>query len=282
MPAGVDKNGPRRDCAPQDSDLRGGRRATARLLEYYRDLIMLLLAAEIKVRYRSTALGYVWSVLHPLMFTLVFLFAFKVVLKIQIENYTLFLIAGLFPWQAIQNSVCSGSNVFLGNTSLIKRVCFRRHLLVVVSVLNDLVHYCFSLPIIAIMMAVYGVAPTWQMLWALPLLMLTQFFITLGLSLFVATCNLFMRDLERLVIICMMLWFYVTPILYKEAWIPEQWRWVNYANPLAALIINWRRLFLGMPVEPYGLAVSAAWAIALFAVGYGTYRKLNWRFGELV
>jgi lipopolysaccharide transport system permease protein len=84
-----------------------------RTREYYRDLIWALLVKEFKVRYKSTVLGYAWSVLHPLLFTLVYLFLFKIVLKVQIENYTLFLMAGVFPWQAFQNSVGTGSTVFI-------------------------------------------------------------------------------------------------------------------------------------------------------------------------
>jgi len=253
-----------------------------RTLEYYRDLVLSLLSAELKVRYRNTVLGYAWSVLHPLMFTLVFLFAFKVIVKVPIENYTLFLVAGMFPWQAIQNSVCTSTGAFLGNSSLIKRVYFPRHLLVVVGVLNDLTHYVLSMPIILLVMALYGIAPTYDFLWVLPLLLITQFFITLGLSLVVATCNLFFRDIERLVGIFMMLWFYVTPILFKEDWVPSYLQWMNYANPMAALEISWRHLFMGLPVDPYGLMAAAAWAPLMLLAGYGLYRRLNWRFAELV
>ena len=251
-------------------------------VEYYRDLILTLLGAEFAVRYRNTVLGYAWSVLHPLTFTLVFLFAFKVVLKVRIENYTLFLVAGMFPWQAIQNSVCTSSGAFLGNSSLIKRVRFPRHFLVIVGVLNDLIHYVLSLPIIGLMMWLYGVVPGVEMLWAVPLLLVIQFSITLGLSLMVATGNMFFRDLERIVTILMMLLFYVTPILFKEEWIPPGLQWVNYANPLGTLIINWRNLFMGGGLSVLGLGASVAWAILLMGLGYGLYRGLSWRFGELV
>lgn len=252
------------------------------LVEYYRDLIYSLLSAELAVRYRSTVLGYAWSVLHPLAFTLVFLFAFKVVLNFRIENYTLFLVAGMFPWQAIQNSIGMSAATFLGNGSLIKRVRFPRHFLVMVGVLNDLIHLLLSLPIIALMMWVHRVAPTWQILWALPTLLILQFLVTMGLALLVATCNLFLRDLERLIGIGMMLLFYVTPVLYTEAMIPPGFRWVLYANPMAALIVSWRAAFMGQPLQPLFLAVAAAWAALAMLAGFAVYRKLNWRFGELV
>jgi lipopolysaccharide transport system permease protein len=259
-----------------------GARWRVRSLEYYRDLLWALLAKEFKVRYKSTALGYVWSVLHPLLFTLVFFFLFKVVFKIQVANYTLFLMSGVFPWQAFQNSVCSSSTALLANSSLIKRVRFPREFMVLTGVLNDLSHLVLSFPIIAAMMAWYGVVPRWDCLWALPALLIVQLVFTLGVSLVVATCNLFLRDLERLIGILTMLWFYVTPVLFQQDWVPPQYQWSNYANPMAAITIGWRHVFMGTPVEPGYMAAAAAWAAVAFVCGIVLFRRLNWKFAELV
>jgi lipopolysaccharide transport system permease protein len=250
--------------------------------EYARDLLVALLAKELKARYKNTALGYTWSVLHPLMFTMVYLFLFKVVMKVQVENYTLFLVAGVFPWQAFQNSVCASNGSFIGNASLIKRVRFPRGYLVLTGVLNDLLHFVLSLPVILIFMLAYGVYPTFHWLWALPTLLLIQLLLTLGLSFLVATCNLFLRDLERLTSIFMMLWFYVTPVLYREDAVPPRFQWTNYFNPMAGLTISWRHVFLGTPPDVLHIAIAAAWAGTLFLVGYTVYRRLNWRFAEIV
>jgi len=250
--------------------------------EYYRDLVWALLIKEFKVRYRNTALGYAWSVLHPLLFTLVYIFLFKIVLKIQIANYTLFLMAGVFPWQAFQNSVCAGSTAFLASSNLIKRVRFPREFMVLTVVLNDLSHFVLSIPIICAMMVWYKITPHWDGLLTLPALLMIQLFFTLGLALLAATCNLFLRDLERLIGIITMLWFYLTPVLFKEDWIPERLQWTNYANPMAAMVITWRHIFMGTPVEPIYITAAAFWAAVGFGTGYLLFRRLNWRFAELV
>jgi len=268
--------------AAEPAELSLSPAARKRQFEYYRDLIWTLLLKEFKARYKSTVLGYAWSVLHPLLFTLVYLFLFKVVLKVQVENYTLFLMAGVFPWQAFQNSVSSGSLVFIANSSLIKRVRFPRELMVLAGVLNDLSHFVLSLPIIGAMMIWYGILPQWDCLWAFLVMLVAQLLFTFGLTLVTATCNLFLRDLERLIGIIVMLWFYLTPVLFKEDWVPERLQWTSYANPMAAIVITWRHIFMGTPVGLDHLVAGCGWAVIAFTAGLLLFRRLNWRFAELV
>lgn len=247
-----------------------------------RDLIRVLVAKELKVRYRSTFLGYAWSLLHPLAFATVFFILFRVVMRIQMENYALFLIAGLFPWQWLQNSITAASQLFLNNRTLIKKVRFPRDFLVVAGVSNDLIHFAISIPVILGFMLHFRTWPTWAWLWGLPALIAVQLALTYGAALMVATVNLFFRDLERLVLILTMLWFYLTPVLYPVEMIPPEWQWVVYANPAAPVIVCWRALFLEGAAPAGLLAVGAAWAAAVFAVGHWLYAKLEWRFAEVV
>lgn len=253
-----------------------------RFLEYYRDLIFILLQKEFTIRYKNTVLGYAWSVLNPLLFAVVYLFLFKVILNIQIPKYALFLVSGVFFWQAFSNSVYISSGAFVGNSSLIKKSRFPHECIVLAGVLNDLAHFILSIPIIFLMMLHYHIFPTLAWLWAVPVLLATQLFLTYGLALIVANCNLFLRDCERLISIIVMLWFYVTPILYGEDMIPGTFRYITYANPVAGLVINWRHLFMGTPLAPYFFMSSIVWAIVIFGLGYWLYCSLRWRFAENV
>jgi lipopolysaccharide transport system permease protein len=221
-------------------------------------------------------------VLHPLFFALVYIFAFKYILKIQIANYTLFLISGVFFWQAFSNSICASSVAFVSNSTLIKKLQFSKECLVLAGVLNDLLHFIISIPIIALVMIFHHTAPLWSWLWVIPVLLLFQLLFTFGLALIVATYNLFFRDLERFVTIVMMLWFYVTPIIYREDMIPLKFQWINLANPVAGLVINWRHLFMGEPLSVTFLWVSLIWSTFVFALGYWVYYRLNWKFPEYV
>lgn len=249
---------------------------------YYRDLIRVLVSKELKLRYKNTILGYAWSVLHPLAFALVYFFVFKIVMRIQMENYALFIITGLFPWQWFNNSVNASNFFFLGNSSLIKKVKFPRSFLVLTGVLNDLIHFVATIPVIVIFMLMYRKYPSGQWFYQLPLLVLVQFGFTYGVSLFVATCNLFFRDLERITNIFTMLWFFLTPIIFPIEMIPERYRWFLIFNPMASLIASWRKVFLEGTLPWDLLTAASCFTVLAFIFGSRVYKKLEWRFAEIV
>lgn len=251
-------------------------------LIYYRDLVAVLVAKEFKVRYKSTFIGYAWSLMHPLAFALVFFVLFRVVARLDVVAYPLFLIAGLFPWHWISNSITSSNFAFLGNSSLIKKVRFNRAALVMAGVLNELVHFVISVPVVLVFMLYFDRYPTWQWLVWLPLLIAIQLVMTFGLSLLIATVNLFFRDLERLSTIIMHLLFYVTPVVYPYEKLPESYRWILLADPFASLVICWQGLFYHGSVPLEFAALACLWSGVCCLIGYRVYQSLVWRFAEIV
>jgi lipopolysaccharide transport system permease protein len=251
-------------------------------IQHYFDLIMVLTQKEIKVRYKSSVLGYLWSIGHPLAFAFVFFIAFKVVMKIQMEDYALFLIAGLFPWQWFANSVNVSPTIFLGNASIIKKVNFPRNIIPLTAVLQDMIHFVLSIPVIVLFLFLYHKSPSLTWLYGVPLLLSIQLLMTYGVSLMISSVNLFFRDLERLTVICTTLLFYFTPIIYPLSMIPEKYKQLINLNPIAPLMVNWRNLFLNGILDPASLIVSLAYSIFTFIIGYFVYRKLSWKFAEVL
>jgi lipopolysaccharide transport system permease protein len=260
-------------------------------LTYYRDLIYVLVAKEFKLRYKSTFLGYAWSILNPLAFACVYFVVFRIYIRMDMTDppYVLFLIAGLFPWQWCQNSVNASSGFLLGNSSLIKKVRFPRSMLVLAGVLNDMLHFLVAIPVIVAFMLWYHKYPSVAWLWGIPLLMLVQFAVTYSLSLLLAALNLFFRDIARLTVIMTMLWFFLTPVMYPFSMVPAEWLWSVYANPMAPLVICWQSLFLDGSILParfphpeWLLAAAFGWALVICVICQWLYRKLEWRFAELV
>jgi lipopolysaccharide transport system permease protein len=249
---------------------------------YYRDLLFVLVGKEFKVRYKNTALGYFWSVLHPLAFAGVLFVLFKVIVKIRMEDYLLFLISGLFAWQWFSNSINAATAFFLSNSSLILKIRFPRFFLVLAGVMSDMVHFLISIPVLVVFMLGYGRYPSPAWLWGVPILAAAQFLLTYGVALMMATSNLFLRDLGRLTSILTMLWFYVTPVVFQPEMVPEAYRWMLYVNPMSVLTIAWRELFLAGRM-PWGLTAAAlGYGLLACAVGHLMYRKLEWRFAEVV
>ncbi len=255
-------------------------------LEYGRDLIRVLIAKELRVRYRNTALGYAWSVLHPLLFVAVYYLVFKVGLRFPTQDYVLFLISVIFAWQWFANSVNSSCNTFISNADLIRRVPLPQHLLVLAMVLNNMIHFVLAIPIVVLLMLFFGYSPSVNWLWAMPLLLLIQFLLVYGLCLILATYNVILRDLERLTAIFTMALFFLSPIIFELDRVlenlPSKYHWLVHLNPMVGLIAAWRALFMrGVP--PLDLLISPiCYATVAVIVGWVLYRRCHWRFAELV
>jgi len=246
------------------------------------DVAIVLLQKDLKVRYKSTFLGYLWSVGHPLAFALVFFVAFRVVMKVQIEDYVLFLVSGLLPWQWFSNSMNAAPSIFLANWTIIKKINFPRSLLPFTLVLQDMIHYVLSVPVIVFFLFVYDKAPHLSWLYGIPLLLFMQFAMIYGLCLLIASVNLFFRDLERLTTIGLTLLFYFTPIIYPETMIPERLRTLLTFNPFAHVIISWRNLYVYGSIDFYLIVISLVYSLVFLTVGHIVYGRLSWRFAEVL
>ena len=257
-----------------------------RRLEYGRDLISVLIAKELRVRYRNTVLGYAWSVLHPLLFVVVYYLVFKVGLRFLTENYALFLISVIFAWQWFANSVNSSCNTFISNADLIKRVPLPQHLLVLAMVLNNMIHFVLAIPIVVLFMLFFDYYPSFNWFWAMPLLLFIQFLLIYGFCLILAIYNLYLRDLERLTTIFTMALFFISPVIFELDVvlknIPSEYHWLVHLNPMAGLIAAWRSLFM-KGIVPLDLLISPlCYATVAALVGWAAYKKYHRSFSELV
>ncbi|MCX7910904.1 MAG: ABC transporter permease [Endomicrobia bacterium] len=249
--------------------------------QYLVDLITELAKKELKVRYKNSFLGYLWSILSPLTSAVVFFVAFKIVIKLKIENYVLFLISGLFCWQWFTNSLLGSANLFLNNANLIKKVSFPRDTLVYSMVINDMVHFILSFPVIFLFMGLYRQNFSYY-LFLLPIAIILQFFFVSGMSLIISSINLFFRDLERLVVVFTNLLFYATPIIYSEEMVPLKYKIILSLNPMANFVILYRDLLLSNRVQINILMLCFIYSIGFFYLGYNIYKNLQWKFAEII
>ncbi len=251
-------------------------------LQYYVDLIVVLTHKELKVRYKRSFLGYIWSVANPLVLAIVFFIAFRTVMKIQIENYTLFLISGLFPWQWFANSVNASAMVCVGNAPLIKKINFRPEVLVIATVLNDMLHFILSIPVIVAFIFFYGLKPNLVWTAGIPVLLVIQFMMVLGFSIAVSAINVFFRDIERIVFILTTILFYVTPIIYSEDMVPAKYKTFLLLNPLSIIMLSWRKLFINGVMDFEAAGIAFLYALIVLAIGYVIFSRLRWKFAEVL
>ena len=250
--------------------------------EHLWDLVVILTQKEIKTRYKNSALGYVWSVANPLLFAVIYYIVFGQIMKVPIENYSLFLMAGLLPWHWLANSVIAAPNVFLANATLIKKVRFPRHVLVVSYVLNEGIHFVLSIPVIAGFLLVNQMTPSWNWLTGIPILLVAQFLIVYGLAITLASLNLFFRDLERLTALFIAGLFFLTPITYSSAMAPDSFRSLLYVNPVAPLIESWRELFMHGQLSWLVVGGCYLSAMGTLLVGSFVYWRMSPKFAEVI
>lgn len=249
---------------------------------YIYDLILTITQKELKVRYKNSILGYVWSVANPLLFAMIYYFIFKLILRVQIPNYTAFLITGLFPWQWFAGVVSSSLLAYVANAQIIKKTLFPRSIIPLSNVLMEFLHFICTIPVIVVFLYVYNISPTVEWFVGIPIISLGQIILLYGFSLIFSTLNLFLRDLERFITLGIMLLFYCTPVLYSSDLIPEQYKWVEVYNPLTAMINSWRDLFLNGYLnwgEIISLYITGG---VTLVIGFVIFNKLKFRFAEIL
>jgi lipopolysaccharide transport system permease protein len=249
----------------------------------YRVLIESLVRREVRARYRGSVFGFLWSLINPLLLLIVYRFVFAVVMRTDMPNYVIFLFAGLLPWQWLATSLSNGTTAISGSANLITRVCLPPHVLPVVVVLSNLVNFVLALPVVFIAAAYYGIWPS-PALGVLPILIAIEVLFTYGLTLLVATFTVRYRDVQFLVQNLVMLWFFMTPIAYDIALVPERYRsFLVYLNPAMAIIVPYQYAIYGRAVPPAAmLGLGLAWALAVAVAAIHLYERARYDLAEEV
>lgn len=250
--------------------------------QYFWDLWSVLVWKELKLRYNNTVLGYFWSVANPLVAGIILFVAFDYTLKFKVENFFLYLLCGLFPWQFFNNCMVQSAEVFLKNRDLLKKVIFPRFMLVMAMVGQNAIHFCMALPVFFIALLWYQPQGALLALLYVPVLLLNQGILVIGVGAAVGTLNLFFRDMQSLTMVLTNLWFYATPVIYKVSMIPEQFRWAFYLNPMTPVIELWHEALLSQTMDPELLGFSFAYNLAILWAGLSVYRHWEARFAEVV
>jgi len=252
----------------------------------YRELLFSLTKKELKVKYRGSALGFFWSLLNPILIMLVYSFVFSIVMRLGIEQYAIFLISVLLPFNFLSNSVSYGANSIIANGSLINKIYFPREIIPLSIVFSNLFNFLFELCALFIVLTILGYK-FYMYLYLLPALIFFQFFLVTGSTLLVSALTVFFRDIQHLISIIMMVWFFGTPIIYPLSMVPEKFRYVMMANPMSVFAIFYRNLFYYVKYPDQlefpswrGILISLSVTFFIFILGYIVFKKLESRFAE--
>jgi len=266
-------------------------RAAKELWEY-RELIYNLVLRDLKVRYKNSFLGVIWSWLNPLLMMIVFTFVFSILRGESMRDFHIFVLSALLPWNFFSGAVMGGIHSITGNGHLIKKVYFPREILPIATVLSSLVNFLIALPVLFILALISGVPLNpWMLLLPIPILVETLF--ALGIVLVLSTLEVFYRDTHMLMEVAMQAWFFLTPIFYPVEQLPQQVlllgqviirrRLIFWVNPMASIVNTYQDiLYRGAFTSLDFLARTAVTALLILGLGYGFFLHYSGRFGEEV
>ena len=259
-----------------------------RNLLQHRVLIQSLVSRELKARYRGSALGFLWSFIHPLMLLGVYTFVFTYIFtpmraEASGQPYALFLFCGLLPWTWFSSSLSEAVNSLVLGGNLIKKLIFPAEILPVVSVISNMINFLLSLPIYIVFWLIFkGEGLTWHVL-ELPLVMAVQFVLTLGFGLFLAAIAVHYRDARDLLTNVLTLWFFASPVIYSRSFIPTNLLWMINLNPMTHILDGYHQVIFEGGLIPWRrLGVTALVSLGVLLVGYLFFDRLRDSFPEEV
>ncbi len=262
---------------------RGWRLLDWRELWAYRELLWVLTARDIKVRYKQTVLGAGWAILRPFITMVIFSVVFGQLARMPSDGYPypVFVYAALLPWTFFAAAIGTSGGSLVGSSHLVSKVYFPRLIIPLSSVGAGLVDLLISTGILLLMMLYYGVGWSWNLL-AAPLLLLFVIFTALGVGTLLSALTVAYRDFTHLTPFMVQIWLYITPVIFPVSLVPERWQWLLYINPMTGLVEGFRAAFLGKPFDLTGLGISFAIAIAVFLVGVAYFEKVERRFADII
>ncbi|MBI1764539.1 MAG: ABC transporter permease [Acidobacteria bacterium] len=258
------------------------------LLREHRGLISSLVKRDLTNRYKGSVMGLAWTIITPAIQILIFTVIFAGIFNARFGNetsqfgYAIYMFCGMLPWIAFSEGVQRSATALTENVNLVKRVVFPIEALPVNLALSAIAQQLFGTLVLIVVAAMFEhtLSPTMLLL---PLLLVPQLLVTVGLGWLAASFGVFIRDTAQFTQLVLMAWMYLTPILYPEKVIPAQYRWLVELNPLAALISSYRRILLeGRLPDWRGLAITMAFALVCFGVGYWWFERTKKAFADVL
>jgi lipopolysaccharide transport system permease protein len=262
---------------------RGWRMLDWRELWAYRELLWVLTARDLKVRYKQTVLGSAWAVIRPFTSMVIFSVIFGQLAKMPSDGYPypVFVYAALLPWTFFANSISSSGQSLVSSANLVTKVYFPRLIIPLSSVGAGLVDLMISTCILLLLMLWYGVGWSLHLLDA-PLLLLAVIFTALGVGTLLAALTVAYRDFSSLTAFLVQIWMYATPVIFPVSIVPAQWKWLLYLNPMTGLVEGFRSVFLGKPFDMAALSASFVISLLVFVAGVAYFEKVERRFADII
>ncbi len=248
------------------------------------ELTRNLAVRDIEVRYKHSLLGLYWALINPLLTAGIYGFVFGVIFHASSGKipYAVFLITGLTFWNLLANGIVSATVSVSGNSSLVAKIYFPRVVLPTAAVMARLIDFAFSVVVLTVITAIYRTSVSVTLL-AVPLLLCVQLMMTLGLGYLVAALNVLYRDMSQLVGLVLLIWLYLSPVMYSISTASHTIQTILLLNPMGALIEADRSLIFSGHITdwPY-VGAAVVWSVAIFMFGLYVFKRIEPLFSEVL
>lgn len=246
----------------------------------HRGVAWVLVARELRARYRGSALGYLWTLLDPILHVAIYTLVFSVFLRVAVEDYPVFLFSALLPWTWLSASLSSGTTAIVDGAQLVTRSLLPPQLLPTVRVIENGINLLLTLPVLLLVAIALG-RPPGAPLVVLPVLLAAELLLVQGLALAASAACARYRDVEFLVRHALTFGLFLTPILYPLWSVPDPLRPLLLANPMTPLALSWQAvLYEGRFPDPVHVALALGCGIATLGVGLSVFVRLRDRLVE--
>jgi len=246
----------------------------------YREMLKNMVRKDLRTRYKGSVLGFLWTFVNPLLQLVVYTVIFSNIMRMNIDKFYMFLFVALLPWIFFSTSLQVSTTSIIANKELVKKIYFPRIILPLSVVSANLMNFIFAFAILIPALIISGIGISKAIVW-LPLVLLVEFELALGFSVLFAGLNVYFRDLEHLLGIVLMAWFYFTPVVYPVEMIPENLAPVFKVNPMLHIISAYRDvLYHGKAPDLYALGIVFAAGFILLAISTVIFNRLQRNFAE--
>ena len=247
----------------------------------YRLMIYSLVKRDLRGKYKGSVLGFMWTFVNPLLQLLVYNMVFSIIMKAGVDKFYLYLFVGLIPWLFFSAAITGGSTCIIAQKDLIKKIRFPREIIPISFVTSQFVNMLLSFIVVIIVSVVSGVRPTVGGLLCLPVIMLVEYLMALGIALISSSLTVYFRDLEHILAIIAMAWLYAKPICYPEEMVPAEYLPIYRLNPVTPIVNAYRDvLYWGRTPDLRTLLLAVLIGLVTVVLGILIFGKLQRRFAE--
>lgn len=247
----------------------------------YREMIYSLVKRDLRGRYKGSALGFLWTFLNPLFQLIVYTIVFSIIMRMPYEKYYLFLFVALIPWIFFSTSVVGGAACVWSQKDMVNKIYFPREVLPISYVVCQLINMLLSFIVIFGVLIFTGHGISLEAIAYLPVVVIVEFLLALGITMLVSSVTVFLRDVEYILNILIMAWQFLSPVMYGVDLVPENIRPVFLANPMTSILMVYRDIFYYKQVPDIRtLLLATLMGVVILVVGIFTFEKLKRHFSE--